>query len=220
MNLLNNFWRFIQQYRVTFILSIIITALFFSLGAVPEKLYFNQEAIANGEIWRLITAHLVHSDLQHLIWNLCALIILSLLIEQHDRLLLLVSIFIGIVSIDYCLWFYSIGIINYAGFSGVLNTLLVIALFQQLQKNKTHQAESHPLFFRLLPALIYTASLIKIVVEILSQQAIFTHTSWQAVPQVHLIGFMAGTILAICILFMHSNSQLKFNHPNPLHNNG
>lgn len=218
MNLLNNLWRFIQQYRVTVIFSIVICGLFFSIGAVPEKLYFNQEAIANGEFWRLFTAHLVHSDLQHLIWNLCALLILSLLIEQNNRLLLIVSLFVGITAIDYFLWFNTIGIINYAGFSGVLNTLLVIALLQQRQK------KSEQLFFRLLPIIIYIVSLLKIVVEIFSQYAIFSSISWQAVPQVHLIGFIAGTILAALIMaserINYNKPVVKFNRSSPLHNNG
>ena len=195
MNSLNITCQTFKKYRISIILSILISIIFFTIGAVPEKLYFNKEAISNGEIWRFLTAHIVHSDLDHLTWNLCALIILSLLIERDNRQLRITSLLAGIISIDCYLWFNPIGIVNYAGFSGILNTLLVIALFPQLQK------KSEQLFFRLLPIIIYIASLLKIVVEISFQQAIFSTISWQAVPQVHLIGFMSGTIIVVLIMF-------------------
>ncbi|MCW8929037.1 MAG: rhombosortase [Gammaproteobacteria bacterium] len=214
MNLLDTTQHFIKRYRISIFLSSLISALFFTIGAVPEILYFNQEAISNGELWRLFTAHIVHSDLEHLTWNLCALLILSLLIERDNRLLLFISLLAGIVSIDYYLWVNSIGIINYAGFSGVLNTLLVIVLFQQNQKY------SGQLFFQLLLIVIYVSSFLKILIEIHTQQAIFSHINWQAAPQVHLIGFMAGTILVAFILFIKKNKGIEFNRPNLLHNNG
>ena len=97
-------WQLIKCYQVSLILLILTGTVFIALGAVPQSLYFNKEAIANGEIWRFFTAHVVHSDLQHLIWNLCALAILSLLIERESRLLLLISLLIGMLTINYYLW--------------------------------------------------------------------------------------------------------------------
>ncbi len=186
MCIINRILQCITDYWLTLILAALLSGIYFFLGAVPESLYYNQQAIVNGEFWRLFSAHFVHSDTAHLLWNLAALMILSLLLERDkQRLLLLSSITAGIISIDYYLWFNNAGIINYAGFSGVLNTLLVVTLFQQLQKNAY------------LVILIYFASLAKIIVEIASQQAIFTHISWQAIPQVHLIGFITGTVVVI-----------------------
>lgn len=176
-------WQFITHYYATLTLVALLSGIYFFLGAVPDSLYFNQQAIIDGEFWRLLTAHFVHSDIGHLVWNLAALIILSLLLERDNRLLLFVSIALGIITIDYYLWFNTAGIVNYAGFSGVLNTLLVVALFQQLQKNAY------------LAILIYLLSLLKIIVEINSQQAIFSHISWQAIPQIHFIGFIVGTVI-------------------------
>ncbi len=203
-----------KQYKITVFLFTLISILFFSLGAVPESLYFNQTAISNGEYWRLITAHLVHSDLEHLIWNLCALVIISSLIEQKNRVLLLLSIVISIITIDYYLWFNSIEIINYAGFSGVLNTLLVITLFQQWQNHKACRIININIIIHQLPVIIYSISAIKIIVELLSQQAIFSHTTWLAVPQVHLVGFIAGTIVAT-LIYLSNWIKLSINECDP-----
>lgn len=50
--------------------------------------------------------------------------------------MLFISLLSGTIAIDYYLWFNKIGVINYAGLSDVLNMLLVLVLFQQLQRNK------------------------------------------------------------------------------------
>jgi len=191
----DSLWQLMKNFRISLILLLLTSSVFFTLGAVPENLYFNKEVISNGEIWRLISAHVIHSDLQHLLWNISALIILSLLIERESRFLLIASLLTGIVSINYYLWINAIGVINYAGFSGVLNTLLVIALFQQWQK------QSSSLVMHYLPVIIYTVNLLKIMFELFYQQSIFTDISWQAVPQVHLTGFIAGTILVLLMQF-------------------
>ena len=39
-------------------------------GPAPAGLLFDRAALANGEVWRLLTGHLVHSDPAHLAWNL------------------------------------------------------------------------------------------------------------------------------------------------------
>ena len=186
--LINQLILLLRDYPLTVLLSSLTTGLYIFVGAVPESLYFNQTAINQGDLWRLLTAHLVHSDTEHLIWNVLAFIILALLIEQHSQMLLLVTLISGSMAIDCYLWINSIGVINYAGLSGVLNTLLVVALFLQWQK---HQ------HLRKLTGLIFLTSLVKIMFELWSHQAIFTHSSWQSLPEAHLVGFLSGISLIV-----------------------
>ncbi len=192
--------QFLKNYRITITLSLSIVFLYFVLGPVPEALYFNAEQIIQGELWRYITGHLVHSDTQHLILNLAAFIILSALIEQHSRLLLFTALFTGIVFINFYL-FSSNEITNYAGLSGVLNTLLVIALYQQWQLH------TKPLpLTGYLSVTIYLVSAAKIMYELYTRNSLFSHTLWPSLPQTHLTGFIAGTILALMI---HSASSTR-----------
>jgi len=208
----DNLITLLKNYRLTIILATIITTLYCIFGSVPDTLYFNQTAVANGEIWRLVSAHLVHSDQEHLIWNLSAFLILSLLMEQHNRKMLLLALISGTLVIDYYLWFNTMGVINYAGFSGVLNTLLVLTLFQQWQNNKQTK------YLKILPVIIYFCSLFKIIIEISWQQAIFSHISWQALPQVHLAGFITGTvIIIITVLIKRVDFLPAVNRPNLHH---
>ena len=192
--------QFLKNYRITISLSLFIALLYFVLGPVPEALYFNAAQITRGGLWRYISGHLVHSDTQHLILNLTAFIILSALIEQHSRLLLFTALFTGIVFINFYL-FNSNEITNYAGLSGVLNTLLVMALYQQWQLH------TEPLSLTgFLPTSIYLTSAAKIMYELYTQDSLFSHTLWPSLPQAHLAGFIAGTIL---VLLIHSASSIR-----------
>ncbi len=187
--------QFLKKYRITISLSLFIALVYFILGPVPETLYFNAELITQGELWRYISGHLVHSDPQHLLLNLSAFIILSALIEQHSRLQLFAALFSGIIFINFYL-FNNNEITNYAGLSGVLNSLLVIALYQQWQLHSKQLSLTG-----YLPASIYLISAAKIIYELYSRDSLFSHTLWPSLPQAHLAGFMAGHIV---VLLIHS----------------
>ena len=215
--LMNKLILLLRDYPLTVSISSLIAGLFVFFGAVPESLYFNQSAINQGDLWRLLTAHLVHSDTEHLIWNLLVFIILALLIEQHSQILLLVTLISGSIVIDGYLWINSIGVINYAGLSGVLNTLLVVALFLQWHKYQ---------HLRKLTGLIFLVSLVKMLFELWSHHAIFTHSSWQSLPEAHLAGFLAGIILIVIyrmgvkVLASRVITIKVINRPNLHHSSG
>ena len=62
-----------------------LTALCLGLYAVfdgtPDTLVYDRAEILNGQWWRLATGHLVHLDLQHLVYNVGALLALGTLYE-------------------------------------------------------------------------------------------------------------------------------------------
>jgi len=54
------------------------------LGAAPGAWVFDRVAIAQGEWWRLVTAHWVHSDPAHAGWDVAALLLLGALFEARQ----------------------------------------------------------------------------------------------------------------------------------------
>ncbi|MCK5920011.1 MAG: rhomboid family intramembrane serine protease, partial [Methylococcales bacterium] len=110
---------------VTLSLAGLSAALFFLFGPAAEGLVYQRETLIQGELFQLISAHFVHADAQHLIWNSLALLVLGGLLEvRQGAKTMLAYLAIGIVSVD-------IFILNqpsleaYCGLSGLLNTLLV-----------------------------------------------------------------------------------------------
>lgn len=160
--------------------------LFLILGAAPESLIYSRQAIAQGEIWRLLTTHFVHCDFSHLLLNLVALLLLGGLLEQQINGKFTGVVAIGCLGVSSWLWFAKTDLQFYCGLSGMLNGLLAVLLATLWQKNR------HPI----LPV-IAIASLLKIVIESTSQQAIFTHLSWTSVPGAHGAGFVTGIIYLV-----------------------
>jgi rhomboid family GlyGly-CTERM serine protease len=183
--------RFRLPWR-TLLLALSATLLYWIAGIAPDNLVYSREAIEQGELWSLISGHWVHSDRQHAVWNIAALLILGSLFERTLRHRLFTDLLLA--SLLLSLW---IGILMpelqaYCGLSGILNTLLVsgcLALWQQLRSPT----------LLLIPALAFFKSLF----ELYHHQAIFTQTAWPSVPEAHLVGMAIGLLL----FFLRSNLE-------------
>jgi rhomboid family GlyGly-CTERM serine protease len=192
----------LKKYSLTAMLALLISALFLLVGSVPDALVFNKEAVIQGEYWRLLTAHLVHSDWEHLLWNLSALLIVSTLIEQYQRGSLIIALLGGIIVTDVYLWHNTLGVVNYAGLSAVLNTVLVVALYQLWQHSKQ-------LLQRVILVATFVGSLLKIIWEMQTSSSLLTSIEWQSLPEAHLAGFIMGSLLVLIQYLLH---QLHTKH--------
>jgi len=181
--------------KYTFLLGTLILALFY-LSPEPQLWYLDLERVLQGEYWRLLTGHFMHVDGEHLLWNILALIILGFVIEQNNRFSLILSLGVSIVCLDIFLLSSWSHLDIYCGFSGVLNSLLVTALYGQMQKQKS-------LIFIFIGGICF----IKIVSEILMNQALFSNISWPSYPYAHLIGFFSGAIIETTKHFLFSLSK-------------
>ncbi|MCU7796989.1 MAG: rhombosortase [Candidatus Thiodiazotropha sp. (ex Semelilucina semeliformis)] len=172
----------------TLFLTTLALAGYLILGAAPEAWVFDRAAIGNGEVWRLVTGHWVHSDFEHALWDISALVLLGVLFEKYLRGHLLLALGIGTLGVDIWLWWIDTGLHYYCGLSGILNTLLVVGLVQLWRDTR------HPLVW-----FIGMSAIAKILLEIGSGQALLTQTLWPSVPEVHAVGFLTGVMLAIVI---------------------
>ena len=106
----------------------LVAALFAAFGPAPTAWVYDRFAIVDGEWWRLLSGHWVHSDGSHLIWNLAALLALGWIIETRSRYALIVGLLGGSIGVDLVLWLWLPEVTRYCGMSGVLNTLWLFAL--------------------------------------------------------------------------------------------
>ena len=152
------------------------------------------------EPWRVVTAHWIHIDSRHLLWNLLALLALGSLIELQTDFSLLAAF--GVGSIAVSLWFFVFSQpLWYAGLSGVLNTLFVLVLYTFWQQRSIFEASSRLSF--ILLALVSVGYLLKLAVELAVQTSIFGTAGdsgqgqWASAPGAHLAGALAGAVLCL-----------------------
>lgn len=179
---MSNMVTILKRYSLTTLTTALFTTLYFLIPI--ESLYFDKPAIQSGQWFRVFTGHLVHSDTTHLAWNLIGWFVLASVLEHRSRSLLVAASAMGMLAVN--LFLYSpISVLDiYCGLSGVLNSLLVVALWIVWQETNS----------KLIIA-TSIGSILKIMIEILTYEGLIVHISWPPSPESHLAGFMGGVCL-------------------------
>lgn len=184
-----------------------LAALYALWGPVPEALVFDRTAIANGEVWRLVTGHLVHADGVHLAANGAALLLLGGLTETGLRLparAFWATVGVGIAAVDLMLWRWTPDLQQYCGFSGVLNAIFVVAVYGLWRC-------SGDSVFRW----VATGGLLKIAIENRGQAALLPLSSLPSVTEAHFAGFAAGLLACVAFIFwtsLHRRRPVDWHH--------
>jgi rhomboid family GlyGly-CTERM serine protease len=102
-------------------------ALLLSLAGdrIQLALQYDRNAIGSGELWRLVTGHIVHGSQQHTLVNLLGVILMVALFHRtYSYWSWLIIVISGMVCIDLGFWFLMPRLQWYVGLSGVLHAVL------------------------------------------------------------------------------------------------
>ena len=163
------------------------------LVADKTALYFSAAGIVDGEIWRIISGHFMHADLKHLLWNCLGLAVLGTLLEHRSRTVLLATLGTGIIFVSALLLTPFAQLEYYCGLSGVLNTLLLVALWLEWKSTRSR-----------LIILIACGCIAKVLIEVSQGVSIMTHISWPPYAWSHVAGLVGG-LLVIWMLTEFNN---------------
>jgi rhomboid family GlyGly-CTERM serine protease len=101
-----------------------------SVGAL---LRYDRGAIAAGGWWRLLTAHIVHLDLHHLVLNELGLVLMwALFAQDYDADEWCAIVLAGALAISSGLWWLSPKVAWYVGASGVLHSVMAAGAARHL----------------------------------------------------------------------------------------
>lgn len=90
-----------------------------------QWLRYDRSGIASGELWRLLTGHILHLGLSHLALNLAGLVLVWYLVGEYiGQALWLIVLVVVIAGIDAGLWWLEPQLVWYVGLSGVLHGML------------------------------------------------------------------------------------------------
>lgn len=100
-------------------------------------LRYERAAIAGGEWWRLLTAHLVHLDSWHAILNAAAFAVLWLLFKREYTLRQwLLIVIASIAAIDVGLWMLDPQVEWYVGASGALHGIAAAGAISRMRQGR------------------------------------------------------------------------------------
>ena len=123
--------------KATIISLLVLSFVMITLQFFQDDLVFKRENIAQGELWRVLTGNFVHTNYPHLALNLTGLWIMGFLFIDSFKAkrILISSLFLSLFTGLFLYWF-SLSLEWYAGFSGALYGLFLVgAITALLQKD-------------------------------------------------------------------------------------
>lgn len=106
-----------------------------------EWLRFDRDGIAAGELWRLLTGHLVHLGVSHTVLNLAGLVLVWFLVGRAFTWKQWLWVMAGSVgAIDLGLWFGAPSLEWYVGLSGLLHGMLAAGIVAGLAERSGEAA--------------------------------------------------------------------------------
>jgi rhomboid family GlyGly-CTERM serine protease len=100
-------------------------------------LRYDRAALGSGELWRLVTAHLVHLDLHHALLNCLGLLLMwALFARDYTPRQWLVIALGSVAAIDAGLWLWDSTLHWYVGSSGALHGLMAAGTLAHLRRRE------------------------------------------------------------------------------------
>jgi rhomboid family GlyGly-CTERM serine protease len=120
-------------------LALVVICLGLAVGGEPVRQWarYDRVGLEAGEVWRLVTGHLVHLGLEHLLLDLGALVLIRLVIGTAlSAGEWIAAALVSMTAIDAGLYFGTPDLAWYVGLSGVLHGLLMAGAFALLRTDR------------------------------------------------------------------------------------
>jgi rhomboid family GlyGly-CTERM serine protease len=119
--------------------AILALLLLVQLGgaATLAALRYDRGALRAGQLWRLVSAHVVHLDLRHTLLNALGLLLMwALFIRDYRPRQWFLILLAATAAIDAGLWFRDTQVIWYVGASGVLHGVMAAGILAELRRRQ------------------------------------------------------------------------------------
>jgi rhomboid family GlyGly-CTERM serine protease len=120
-----------------FVASIAVTIAMFP--AVSEALQYDRVLITAGEVWRVVTCHLTHWNIEHLQWDVLMFVVLGAVCELRNPKRMRLCLVIGALAVSATVVCFFPNVNQYRGLSGIdtaLFTLLAVQLYSDARRDQ------------------------------------------------------------------------------------
>lgn len=175
---------------ITPLLAVAAVAIHLLPPDVAAALQFDRAALAAGELWRLLTAHLTHFTPSHLAWDVGVLVGLGWFCERESRRQTVLALALAAGAVSATVWYVLPDLQSYRGLSGLDCALFGLLAMRQLQQRSPAA--------KLTGLLALVALGFKSGWETLSGAPLFvTGGEFVPVPLAHLVGAGCGVVAGL-----------------------
>ena len=129
-----------QAWLVPGALALIALAIAASGDFGRELLRYDRDAIAGGQLWRLLSGHLAHLGWSHFVLNAAGLLLVFFILGQRfTPLTWLLAILIIVLGIDLAFWILEPQLVWYVGLSGLLHGCLAAGVIGGLRQPRLEE---------------------------------------------------------------------------------
>jgi rhomboid family GlyGly-CTERM serine protease len=177
-----------------------VAAVILLLPALVAPLQYDRAAIADGEIWRLLSGHWVHSSFDHFFWDVLAFGCLGAACELRGRRQFLVCVVVSAIAISLTIWLALPEMSVYRGLSGIDSALFGL-LFVELLRDGIRARKPDQVAFAVV---CFLAFALKISYELIAGRNVFVEAAgfgWVGVPLAHIAGASVGVAMGSNVTF-------------------
>ena len=185
-----------RRLPVASLLFVVLATALYALPGTAAWLQYDRTAILHGEVWRVLTGHLVHWSGDQLFWDGLALGFLGWLCEREEVASFLRCFVLSASLISLTLWFAAPEMATYRGLSGIDS-----ALFALVAVRLGREAFLDRQWSKLtLIAIVAGGFALKLAYEFASGATLFVDSSaggMTPMPLAHVVGALVGIICGL-----------------------
>ncbi len=117
------------------VLALSLLCLVLQSAGLTDNLAYQRPDIASGELWRILTGNLMHTNWWHLLMNLAGLWVVTYIHRMHYRAsgFVLLMLLLGVMQ-GIGLYLFVPSLLGYVGLSGALHGLFVFGALCDIRK--------------------------------------------------------------------------------------
>jgi len=126
-----------KQMNLKLLITVLaVSLLSFCLQFWQPQLVYNRETVSQGEVWRIVTSQLVHTNWPHYLLNLSSVWLFAFLFYTTINFkTFTINLFSLIVAVGVCIHLWEPRILWYAGLSGAIYGLYLIGAYSALKSD-------------------------------------------------------------------------------------
>ena len=169
-------------------------------GRWHDALDYRRHRIAGGQVWRLVTAHLMHLNATHVALDVAGLLLVAWIFSRElDWKRQALALLIGAAFVDFGLWGFHPEVERYVGLSGALHAPFAAGAMRWLLAQPAVPADATLRLRRAWGAGLLIGLVAKLALESAGDAFWLHATHFDVVTAAHRLGSVGGALYGVAL---------------------